>query len=257
MTAELMPFTYEGATVRTVVINAEPWFVARDICNALGLPNLSMALQRLAADEKGVNRIDTLGGQQEMAIVSESGMYALVLRSDKPEAQQFRRWVTGEVLPALRKAGTYSTAAALPDRKALARMVIEAEDARERAEAQVAELAPKADAFDSFLNGQGLYHVGTVGRMIGIGQTTLFKFLYDQRVLIPTGPRRKQPYANPKFAGWFRVKTHDETRTNGHTSCTTLVTPVGAEGIRLLAIDKGLIEPQLIALPTLLQGGVA
>jgi prophage antirepressor-like protein len=138
MTADLMPFTYEGSTVRTVIVDESPWFVARDICNAIGLPNLTMALQRLAADEKGVNRIDTPGGRQEMAIVSESGMYALVLRSDKPEAAKFRRWVTAEVLPAIRKTGSYSLAA-LPDRKALARMVIEAEEAREIAEARAEE----------------------------------------------------------------------------------------------------------------------
>jgi prophage antirepressor-like protein len=108
MSAELMPFTYEGAELRTLVIDGEPWFVARDICNALDLPNLTMAMQRLAADEKGVNRIDTPGGPQQMAIVSESGMYALVLRSDKPEAQKFRRWITGEVLPTIRKtSGAY------------------------------------------------------------------------------------------------------------------------------------------------------
>jgi prophage antirepressor-like protein len=105
MSAELVPFAYEGAPVRTVVIDGEPWFVARDICNAIGLPNLSMAMQRLADDEKGVNPIDTPGGLQQMAIVSESGMYALVLRSDKPDAARFRRWVTGEVLPTIRKTG--------------------------------------------------------------------------------------------------------------------------------------------------------
>lgn len=108
-TAQVVPFTYDDAAVRTIVIDGEPWFIARDICNALGLPNLSMALQRLAEDEKGVNRIDTLGGSQQMAIVSESGMYALVLRSDKPEAVTFRRWITSEVLPAIRKIDQYVT----------------------------------------------------------------------------------------------------------------------------------------------------
>lgn len=252
MTADLMPFTYEGATVRAITIDGEPWFVARDICDALELPNLTMALQRLAADEKGVNRIDTLGGPQQMAVVSESGMYALVLRSDKPKAEGFRRWITRDVVPAIRKTGSYTAPAAvseLPDRKALARMVIEAEDARELAEARVAELEPKAEAFDAFLNGEGCYHVGTVARMLAVGQNIMFRFLYQQKVLIGSGPRRKQPYANPKFNGWFRLKPHAETRTNGHTSLTTMVTPRGAEGIRLLAIEKGLIEPALIVLP--------
>ena len=252
MTTDLMQFVYEGATVRSIMIDGEPWFVARDICDALELLNLTMALQRLAADEKGVNRIDTPGGPQQMAIVNESGMYALVLRSDKPKAADFRRWITREVIPAIRKTGAYvapGASAMLPDRKALARMVIEAEEAREVAEARVAELVPKAAAFDAFLNGEGAYLIGTVGRILGVGQTTMFRFLYEQRVLIPSGPRRKQPYANPKFEGWFRPKTHEQERTNGHASVTTMVTPRGAEGIRLLAIEKGLIQPQLIGLP--------
>lgn len=252
MNADLMPFTYEGATVRAITVDGEPWFVARDICDALELPNLTMAMQRLAADEKGVNRIDTLGGPQQMAVVSESGMYALVLRSDKPKAESFRRWITRDVVPTIRKTGSYTAPAAvaeLPDRKALARMVIEAEDARELAEARVAELAPKAEAFDSFLNGEGCYHVGTVARMLGIGQTTMFRFLYEQKVLIGSGPRKKQPYATVKFGGWFRVKSYDQANTNGHSAHTTMVTPRGAEGIRLLAIEKGLIEPALIVLP--------
>lgn len=124
-----------------------------------------------------------------------------------------------------------------------------AELERDRANETVAELAPKADAFDAFLNGEGLYHVGTVARMIDVGQNIMFRFLYEQHVLISSGPRRKQPYANPKFNGWFGLKPHDQSRTNGHAVATTMVTPRGAEGIRLLAIQKGLIEPALIVLP--------
>jgi len=77
----------------------------------------------------------------------------------------------------------------------------------------------------------------------------MFRFLYEQHVLISSGPRKKQPYANPKFDGWFRPKTHEHDRTNGHAAVTTMVTPRGMEGIRLLAIEKGLIQPQLIGLP--------
>lgn len=148
-----------------------------------------------------------------------------------------------------REAEVAPAVSALPDRKALARMVIEAEEAREIAEARVAALEPKAQAFDNFLNGEGAYLIGTVARILGVGQTTMFRFLYDENVLISSGPRKRQPYANPKFDGWFRVKTHDQENTNGHASATTYVTPRGAEGIRLLAIEKGLIEPQLIGLP--------
>ncbi|WP_052372101.1 BRO family protein [Nocardia otitidiscaviarum] len=154
MTADLVPFTYEGATVRTIVVDGEPWFVARDICNILGLPNLSMALQRLAADEKGVNRIDTLGGPQEMAVVSESGMYALVLRSDKAEAQRFRRWVTGEVLPSIRRSGGYAVEAPTGE-KLLALAVIEAKAMLAAKDERIAELEPKAEVAEKLLDAEG------------------------------------------------------------------------------------------------------
>jgi anti-repressor protein len=258
MSADLMPFTYEGATVRTVLIDGEPWFVLADLCRVLDLTSPTRVAERIDPDGVSQTQVtDSLGRQQLATIVNESGMYEVVIRSDKPEAVRFRRWVTGEVLPTLRRTGSYSVVpgdypAALEEAARQARLAIEERAARVKAEARVAELEPKAEAFDAFLNGEGLYLIGTVGRMIGVGQTTLFRFLYENRVLMPSGPRRKQPYANPKFDGWFRLRPHDESRTNGHPSLTTMATARGAEGIRLLAIEKRLIEPQLIALPSLL-----
>lgn len=106
----LTAFQYSDKEIRTIVIDNEPWFVAKDICQALGVSNSRDALTRLHEKEKGVSLIDTLGGKQELAVVSESGMYALVLRSRKPEAEPFRLWVTSEVLPSIRKTGTYAIA---------------------------------------------------------------------------------------------------------------------------------------------------
>ncbi|MFD4444649.1 BRO family protein [Nocardia sp. NPDC058519] len=193
MSTNLMPFTYADAIVRTVVLDGEPWFVARDICNILGLTNLSMALQRLASDEKGVNRIDTPGGAQEMAVVSESGMYALVLRSDKPEAVDFRRWITAEVLPTIRKTGSYAAVTALPDRKALAQMVIEAETAREsehaarlEAEQHARALEAPASAWSHLAESTGDYAVADAAKVLSrdpnitIGRDRLFKFMQGE-----------------------------------------------------------------------------
>src|SRR5262249_50719296 len=81
------------------------WFVAKDVCGALGLANTAMAVDGLDEDEKGISRVDTPGGQQDMLAVNEAGLYTLILRSNRPEARRFRRWVTHEVLPSLRKAG--------------------------------------------------------------------------------------------------------------------------------------------------------
>lgn len=105
MTAELMPFTYEGATVRTIIRDGEPWFVLADLCAVLGIGNAADVRRRL--DEAGVDSIDiSSGGQRRsVTIVSEPNMYEVVIRSDKPEAVKFRRWLTGEVLPTIRRTG--------------------------------------------------------------------------------------------------------------------------------------------------------
>lgn len=103
----LQVFSYNGAQIRTVEQNGEPWWVLKDVCDILGIANSRDVVNRLDDDEKGVGQIDTLGGAQEMTIISESGLYNVILRSDKPEAKPFRKWVTAEVLPSIRRSGGY------------------------------------------------------------------------------------------------------------------------------------------------------
>ncbi len=115
MKQQLVPFDFEGSQVRVVTdAQGEPWFVAADVLSTISLDR--KALERLADDEKGVNSIHTPGGTQEMTTVNEPGLYALVLGSRKAEAKRFKRWVTHDVLPAIRKTGSYavSAMAALP-----------------------------------------------------------------------------------------------------------------------------------------------
>lgn len=95
-------------TVRVVMRNNDPWFVAKDIAECLEISNVSDACSRLDDDEKAIGKADTLGGSQDLLIISESGLYTLIMRSNKPEAKQFRKWVTSEVLPSIRKTGKYS-----------------------------------------------------------------------------------------------------------------------------------------------------
>lgn len=109
MTSLIHPFTYNAQPVRVVTIDGEPWFVLADLCKVLDLAKPSRVAMRIADDMKGAHLMSTLGGDQEMTIVSEAGMYEVVIRSDKPEAVAFRRWVTSEVLPSIRKHGGYLT----------------------------------------------------------------------------------------------------------------------------------------------------
>ena len=98
---------YKNSPVRIVEKGGEPWFVARDVCKVLEITKVDSAIRNLDADEKGAHTVSTPGGNQEMTIVSEAGLYSLILRSRKPEAKAFKRWVTHEVLPSIRKTGAY------------------------------------------------------------------------------------------------------------------------------------------------------
>ena len=125
---EIVPFSYAGREVRTVTIGDEPCLVAADVCDVLDIKNPSDALKKLDADEKGLATIYTPGGPQEMAVLNEAGFYRIVMRSTKPQARPFQRWVTHEVLPAIRKAGAYNApeARAAIDAAALGEIVASA-----------------------------------------------------------------------------------------------------------------------------------
>lgn len=117
MNNELQVFnSSEFGNVRVVQVDGEPWFVAADVCRALKISNSRDAVARLDDDEKGIGSTDTLGGKQGMQIINEPGLYTLVLGSRKPEAKTFKRWVTHEVLPAIRKTGGYKTPKQSSDR---------------------------------------------------------------------------------------------------------------------------------------------
>jgi prophage antirepressor-like protein len=101
-------FQYQGRAVRVVMKNGDPWFVAKDVCDILEIANSRDAVARLDPDEKGVVLTDTPGGMQEVQAVNEPGLYTLILGSRKPEAKAFKRWITHEVIPAIRKTGAYA-----------------------------------------------------------------------------------------------------------------------------------------------------
>ena len=164
----------EFGSIRATSKNGEPWFAAKDVCDALGIGNSRQALSRLDEDEKGVISNDTLGGVQEMASVNEPGLYTLVLSSRKPEARAFKRWVTHEVIPAIRRTGGYMAAKAdeTPE-ETMARAVLIAQDAIARKDADIsrlraktAALAPKASMYDACMDGERWMSVTEVARLL-------------------------------------------------------------------------------------------
>ena len=140
--------------MRTLNIDGEPWFVAADICRALEIKNNREAISRLDEDEKGVGLIDTLGGNQEMTIVSESGLYSLVLGSRKPEAKVFKRWITHEVIPAIRKTGVYSVKPLSQAEMLLeqAKLMVRQEQRMSAMEIKQSETEKRIDALETKLN---------------------------------------------------------------------------------------------------------
>ena len=158
MNTEIQTFNFNNATLRTLTDeNGEPWFVAKDVCNILGHSNVSMALDRLDDDERAKSN---LGRQGKTNIINEAGLYGLVLGSRKPEAHAFKRWVTHEVLPQIRRTGGYvPTSESDSDEAIMAKALLIAQKTIERnaqqlraKDRQIMELEPKAQALDAFTN---------------------------------------------------------------------------------------------------------
>lgn len=107
--SDVTPFNFEDHEIRVVMLDGEPWFVVKDVCRAIEITNVRQAALRIEAEDRCQTSVLTAGGAQQMWVVNESGLYELVFASNKPEARRFRRWVTSEVLPQIRKTGSYST----------------------------------------------------------------------------------------------------------------------------------------------------
>ena len=204
--------------------NGEPWFVAKDICNALGLANTTEALRGLDDDEVSnfINSEVAQNGGRAPRIINEPGFYKLVLKSRKPEAKAFQRWVTHEVLPSIRKNGGYIAAA--PDEspeQIMARAVLLAQDTIARQKAQIEELKPKALFADVVAASDGTCLVGELAKMmrqngVQIGQNRLFEKLRQDGYLGKTGSNYNVPTQRAMEMGLFRIKETSIMHSDGH-----------------------------------------
>ncbi|MBN0043094.1 phage antirepressor KilAC domain-containing protein [Streptomyces actuosus] len=203
----LFHYPQTGQPVRSVPIKGEPWWVALDVAAVLELGNVHSSLALLDDDEKGFHSVETPGGPQQLAVVNEPGLYSLILRSRKPQAKTFKRWITHEVLPSIRKTGSYSVAVPQTLPEALRAFAAEVE-AREAAEARVAELAPAAGAWETLAAAEGDYSVREAAQLlvragISTGQNRLFATLRDIGWIDASG----QPYQAQVDAGRLRRRT--------------------------------------------------
>ena len=176
--------------IRTTVQNGEPWFVAADVCKALDIENNRKATNRLDDDEKGVTSSDTLGGKQKLTIVNEAGLYSLVLGSRKPEAKAFKRWITHEVLPSIRKTGGYITGQeGLSDTELLEKAVLVAQRRIAERDKQIERMKPAQIFADAVCASEQSILVGDLAKLlrqngIDIGQKRLFEWLRSRSYLI-------------------------------------------------------------------------
>lgn len=222
----------EFGAVRSILIDGDPWFVAADVCKALELEKTNRALSRLDDDEKGAHSVSTPGGRQRMSIISESGLYSLILGSRKPEARAFKRWITHEVIPSIRKHGAYMTDSLLDALEAHPEAVPEylnrlrSENARNRELTRRLRLAlPKAEYYDAFVDPADCTNIRTTAKELGVPEKQFTRYLEEKKYLFRDKNRKLFPRAVKKSAGLFLVR--DFYTERGKLGHYTLITPAG------------------------------
>ena len=234
--------------VRTTEINGEPWFVGKDVAEALGYRETAKAVrEHVDIEDKGVSEMDTPGGIQKTTIINESGLYSLILSSKLPAAKEFKRWITSEVIPSIRKNGGYIMGQeTMSDDELIAKAMVAAHRILRQREERVRELEvensaltvdkaimqPKADYFDELVERNTLTNFRETAKQLGIRQKDLISFLLERKYLYRDKRGKLMPYAN-KNNGLFEIKEcyNEKTKWSG---TQTLVTPKGRETFRLL-----------------------
>lgn len=262
MNNEIKKFDFKGAPLRTLTDEAgEPWFVLKDCMSILDLGNPTETVKMFDDDEFSTTEvIDSIGRRQQAYIISEPGLYKLIMRSRKPEAKEFQRWVTHEVLPQIRKTGGYIPATdADDDMTILAKAVMIGQRTMEAQKRKIAsqqsrivELEPKARFADAVAASDGTCLVGELAKMLrqngmDIGQNRLFRLLQADGYLGKSGSNRNVPTQRAMDLGLFRIKETTVTHADGHTTVSR--TPkVTGKGQRYF-IDRywGRAQPSLEA----------
>jgi prophage antirepressor-like protein len=253
---DLQIFNYNGNEVRTIQKDGEPWWVLKDVCTVFGETNYRRVSGRLDDDEKGVSQIDTPGGMQSMTVVNEAGLYTTLFAMQPEKARgvteeyvqqrqeqlkSFRKWVTSEVLPSIRKNGGYiANQENLTPEQIVANALIVAQNIISQKDKQIEQMKPKAEFFDAVADSRTAISMNEVSKVLGIkgyGRNNLFEFLRNNGIL----DRWNVPYQRYIDCGWFRVIEQKYTRQGEPCVTTkTLVYQKGVDAIRkkILSVDK-------------------
>lgn len=228
----------EFGLVRTLEISGEPWFVGKDIAVVLGYSNTRDALSKhVDSEDKGVAECDTLGGSQELTVINESGLYSLILSSKLPNAKAFKRWVTSEVLPAIRKHGLYATDELLDNPDLIIQMASKLKEEREARKALEVEndtMKPKALFADAVSASHTSILVGDLAKLlrqngIDIGAHRLFEKLREKGFLMKSGSSKNMPTQSSMDRGLFEIKEGSYINSDG-VNVVTKTTKVTGKG---------------------------
>lgn len=207
-------FSFKGQQVRTVTIDGEPYFVGKDVAEILGYSQTAKAVREHVPEQfKGVSKLDTPGGKQEVTVISEAGVYKLAFTSKLPAADEFTNWIASDVLPAIRKHGAYMTPAkieeVLTDPDTIIQLATQLKQEREGrliAEQKVNELTPKATYYDKVLSDKSLVTITQIAKDYGMSGRAMNRKLHELKVIYKQG-QTWLLYAKYQKTGW----THSET----------------------------------------------
>jgi prophage antirepressor-like protein len=247
-TRELSIFKFEEKQVRTVTVNEEPYFVAKDVSEILGYSDTEKMTRRLDEDEKLTSQFGASGQVREMVIINESGLYSAIIGSNKLEAKKFKKWVTSEVLPSIRKNGGYLAPQVdftnpdiminlLNNWKADRDRLIKANKAIEVANKAIELQKPKVEFYDAVTGSDDTIDMAQASKVLnmGIGRNNLFELLRSRKILLDNNTP-KQAYVD---RGWFRLIESKFSKPDG-TNCIytkTVVFQKGLEAIRKIIIE--------------------
>lgn len=231
----------EFGSIRSVRKNGEPWFVGKDVAEILGYESPRSAVsKKVDAEDRGVSKMATPSGIQEMTLINESGLYSLILSSKLPTAKKFKHWVTSEVLPAIRKTGGYIPVnPGMSDMEVLARAVLISKktidvlkEKNKLLETENEVMKPKALFADAYAATKDGILVGAMAKMlrqngIEIGQNRLFRILRERGYLMKGGADKNMPTQRSMESGWFRIKARTITTPDGSNRSTRTVLVTG------------------------------
>ena len=242
---DMQIFNYNETPVRTVMKDNEPWFVLKDVCEVLGLTDTGRTAERLDQDELTRTTLVSGGQNREMLIINEPGLYNVILRSDKPQAKPFRKWVTAEVLPSIRRTGGYIQGQdVLSPTELMAKALMVAQQTLAERDARISSLTveneimfPKARYFDLLVDRNLLTSIRETAKQLEVKERDFVAFLIEKKFLYRDKKGKLMPYAGREDLFEVKECINEKTQWSG---TQTMITPKGREAFRMLLVGCGI-----------------